>query len=147
MPLPNRAAATLSLLALAGLAACGPREPAPVTPEDRATPSTSAGIWAGNVTAEPIAGGVRLGNNTTRQVGYFLIEKEFAMVANWRPCVPPASCPTLAPGERRAITGEDVVGLKNGRGEVIVHWWHYTTGRDGRVSPDSIRASTVRVGS
>ena len=146
----------LALLLLA-LAACDDGAPAPAPapasvteptgPAPAPTPAVG-GIWAGAVAAEPIPGGVRIANGTTRPVGHFVIERAFAAVANWRPCVPPAACPSLAPGERRDLVGEAIVGLRPGAAEreAIVHWWHLVPDRDGALRPDSVRASVVRVG-
>jgi hypothetical protein len=115
-------------------------------PADGPLPNVGGGLWAGNVTAASAPGAVVLGNNTTRPVGYFLIERELATRALWGPCTARTGCPSIAPGERKTIPAAEIAGVGPGKRDVLVYWWHLVEGRDGTLRPDSVRAVGARVG-
>ncbi|MDF1505523.1 hypothetical protein [Roseisolibacter sp. H3M3-2] len=132
----------LLLLSILTLAAC---DDGVVTPGGEPLPNVD-GIWAGNVAVAPAPGGVVLGNNTTRPVGYFVIERELATRALWGPCTARTGCPTVAVGERKTVPASQISGVEAGKRDVLVYWWHLVEGRDGALRPDSIRAVPARVG-
>jgi hypothetical protein len=136
---------TLLLTALCALVAgCDDGDSTILSPDGPASPAVG-GIWAGNLAVAPTAGGITLGNNTTRRVHYQVLERNFAALALWGPCTAP-TCPGLAPGERRTIPAADISGIQAGRREVVVYWFHVVAGRDGALVPDSIRTVVSRVG-
>jgi hypothetical protein len=126
--------------------AAGACDDGATAPGDGPLPNVGGGFWAGNVTATGAPQAVVLGNNTTRPVGYFLIEGELAMRALWAPCTARTGCPSIAPGERRTIPAAQIAGVAPGKRDVIVYWWHLVEGRDGALRPDSIRSLGARVG-
>ena len=134
---------TLLLTACTALAACDDGE-SPLSPGGDPTPAVG-GIWAGDLAAAPVPGGVTLGNNTTRRVHYTAFERGFAARASWAPCVR-SDCPGLAPGERRTLRGSDIPGVDAANREVVVYWYHVVSGRDGTLVPDSVRTVVSRVG-
>jgi hypothetical protein len=138
-----RARALGAALLVAVAAACGPRTERSVAPDLDASPA--GGVWAGNVTAEAVRGALRVGNNTTRPVGYAVFAREVLPVIRWAPCTERSGCPSVAPGERLTIPGSDITGLRDGRGEVVLYWWHLVEGRDGRLQPDSVREVGARL--
>ena len=133
----------LLLLSILTFAACDDGTSAP---GGGPLPNVGGGFSAGNVTATAAPQAVVLGNNTTRPVGYFLIERELATRALWGPCTARTGCPGIAPGERRTIPAAQIAGVEPGKRDVIVYWWHLVEGRDGALRPDSIRSLGARVG-
>lgn len=137
---PVHAALPIVALVLAG---CG-------SAADSAAPeptAAGAGIWAGNVVVQGRADGVLVGNNTTRPVGVFAAEEQILPVILWTSCTVANDPRLLAPGERRLLGREAIVGLDvaSGRRVVHVHWWHPAAGRDGATCADSVRMVVVRL--
>lgn len=139
------AALALAALALAALVAC---DDGGLTPTDStgALEGRGGGARAGSVAVEPAPGGVVLGNNTTRPVGYAVYGHEWVAAALWGPCVRRTGCPTLAVAERRTVRAADIPGIDARRREVVVYWWHLVDDRNGGLEPDSIRSVVARVG-
>jgi hypothetical protein len=135
-----------------GAAACSkslptdtPADVSPVT--NGATGANGAnggtgGIWAGNVVVQGIGSGLRVNNNTTKPIGYFVVETELAMRIKWAPCSEATGCKTIAPGET-VIPASDIAGVDATRREVHFYWWHLVAGRDGKLQPDSVRSTTL----
>ena len=129
-----------------GAAACSKSIPTDsvgdVTPVT--TGANGGGIWAGNVLVQGAGTGLRVSNNTTKPIGYFVVETELAMRIRWAPCSEATGCKTIAPGEK-VIPASDIPGVDATKREVHFYWWHLVAGRDGRLQPDSVRSTTVRL--
>jgi hypothetical protein len=137
-------ALTAGALLVTALTACSDSAEPAAAPDLEAAPA-SGGIWAGNVTVEPTAAGLRVGNNTERPIGYVAFARDILPVITWRPCEQPTGCPTIIQGERRTIAPADIPGLQNGKGDVVFYWWHLVQGRDGKLQADSIREVSAKL--
>lgn len=78
---------------------------------------------ATSVVATSEVGAVTLINQSSARVFYFLYEREAAALINWAPCVDPARCASLGPGERIVIPNTAIGGYAPGKAEAIVWWW------------------------
>lgn len=131
-----------------GLAAgaCSKALPTDTVPD--VSPITSGanggGIWAGNVGVQGIGTGLRVNNSTTKPIGYFVVETELAMRIRWAPCAEATGCKTIAPGET-VIPAADIPGVDATKRTVHFYWWHLVADRDGKLQPDSVRSTTVRL--
>ena len=126
-------------------AACSKTMPTDAVPRTTTgTASNPGGIWAGTVTAQGTGTGLRVNNSTTKPIGYFVVETELAMRIRWAPCTEPTGCRTIAPGET-VIPASDIPGVDATNRTVHFYWWHLVADRDGKLQPDSVRSTTVRL--
>jgi hypothetical protein len=109
------------------LAACG-QPAAPVTDGTLA------------VRADPPV--LRLSNRGDVVIYWTAMEAEFASRVDWIPCVDPARCPSLEPGQTRALPYEEIAGYEPGAEEAIVYWWRLVPRGNGFATDD---IHTVRV--
>ncbi|HEX2091696.1 MAG TPA: hypothetical protein VHG28_04805 [Longimicrobiaceae bacterium] len=86
---------------------------------------------------------LHLTNHAARPVYTFIVERATAALIDWAPCVDPAKCEGIAPGQERRVPYEQIGGYTRGAREGIVYWWHLEPGSEGRFQPDSIRAEVV----
>jgi len=136
---------TIFLAVGLGAAACARSLPTD-TPADVSpvTSGANGGIRAGTVEVRGTGTGLRVNNNTTKPIGYFVVETEMAMRIRWAPCAEPIGCRSIAPGEG-VIPASDIPGVDATRREVHFYWWHLVADRDGRLQPDSVRNTTLRL--
>ena len=125
MPASLRTA--LALVLLAPLGACHPPS---VT--ERAV-GVTAGIRAGEVTAEPSAEGIRIVNQTERPVAYRAYERDLAARTGVGACAGGPGCPTLAPGAAATLSWSSVDGYDAGKTAYVLYWWQVYTEPDGTV--------------
>ena len=108
------------------------------------TTGANGGIWAGNVAVQGVGTGLRVNNSTTKPIGYFVVETELAMRIRWAPCTEATGCKTIAPGET-VIPASEIPGVDASNRTVHFYWWHLVADRDGKLQPDSVRSTTVRL--
>ena len=131
-------------LLLTALTACSD-SPAPAAAPDLDAAPAAGGIWAGNVTVEGTAAGLRVGNNTERPIRYVVFARDILPVILWHACAEGEGCPTLIQGERRTIPADEIPGLQDGKGDVVFYWWHVVRGRDGKLQADSVREVSAKL--
>jgi hypothetical protein len=135
---------TIFLAVGLGAAACSRSLPTDTPDVSPVTSGANGGIWAGNVQVRGTGTELRVNNNTTKPIGYFVVETNMAMRIKWAPCTGGDGCKSIAPGET-VIPASEINGVDATRREVHFYWWHLVADRDGRLQPDSVRSTTVRL--
>lgn len=80
-----------------------------------------------------------LKNLGAEPVYYAVLEEEFSTRARWAPCVAPAECPRVDPGQEARVAYPSITGYQGGAAKAKVFW--YRLQADGQ---DGIRAGEVR---
>jgi hypothetical protein len=126
------------LAALVSLAACGGAGTEPVE---------HTSIWSGSVQVAASASGLVVHNDTEAPIAYFVVDAADAPLVDWAPCADTsASCLRLAPGGPHLVPASRIVGYTDATREVIFYWWHVVSATDGKMRPDVVRSTHVRLG-
>lgn len=114
----------LVALLLAAVPACNDRFEAP----------TAATIATGAVTAQRVAGAVRITNTTIAPIAYSVIERNAYtfMLASWGACPELARC-TVPPGGSVDVPYDAISLYRPGAREAVVVWWTVVDRGDGDV--------------
>jgi hypothetical protein len=118
----------LTILTLLLATACGRDGTAPEA-------SRASRVSMDGVTAERVAGGVRLTNGTATEIGYLAVDRGWlALVAPCDVAGPPV-CVGLAPGAARVIPESQIGGYTAATREIVVYWWSWVGDGAGGTVP------------
>lgn len=140
-------ARTVAALAALLLAACqGGATPTEVRTDDPMARATvgdpGRAVSSDLLTAEPIAGGVRLRNRTSSPVFYFASERGALALVLWAPCTSAQQCTPVPPNGALDVPDAEIVGQAATAREIaVLHWRARVVA--GRAQPDSVRAVVV----
>ena len=94
------------------------------------------------VEATAVEDGVRLGNERSRTIYYFVADQATLALLDWIPCRNPDACAGVAPDEKRMVPRADIVGW--GESDVlVVYWWELDRQGNGEYEIDEIRSMKV----
>jgi hypothetical protein len=71
------------------------------------------------------------------------LEANALALINWAACTSPDTCPSVKPGEERAIPFAEIRLYTPAAEAAVVYWWHLRPAGHGTFAPDSIRAVRV----
>lgn len=143
----HRSVRTLVTLSALALAACqGTSSPTEARNEDPMARATvgdpGRAVSSDLLTAEPIAGGVRLRNRTASPVFFFASERGALALVLWAPCTSAQQCTPVPPHGALEVPDAQIVGQAAAAREIAVLHWHARV-VGGRAQPDSVRAVVV----
>src|SRR5215207_1926102 len=91
------------------------------------------------VAVAPVAGGLRLRNDTDQPIAYTVFER--GVLARFAPCLDPGpGCVRLAPGASAVVPYAEMGGYHPGATKAIVYWWHVVPDGAGSYRAGEIRS-------
>ena len=102
----------------------------------------STGVELGGVEATVVSEGLRLENQRSRTIYYFVADQSLLPLLDWAPCRNPDLCDGVESDERVIVPKADIIGW--GESDVlVVYWWELDRQGNGEYEIDEIRTMKV----
>ena len=100
------------------------------------------GLADEDVTARSRANVVIVKNGTKERVYYFVVGRQLAARINWAQSLDPGN--SVAAGDSRAISHEEISQEEGGEDEAVVYWWH-AEGQGETLKPGELNSIVVEL--
>ena len=102
----------------------------------------STGVERDGVEATVVSQGLRLENERSRTIYYFVADQATLALLDWAPCRNPDVCDGVDSDQRVIIPKSDIIGW--GESDVlVVYWWELDRQGNGEYEIDEIRSMKV----